>query len=206
MLSAIQTLLPFVLFTFVASITPGPTNILILNNSARYGFRAALPIVFGACFAATGIVIAVGSGFGYSLTNSPDVQKAMQWVGVFWLTYLAWQIFCSSGRAQDAQISNNAKRGFGVLEGASIQLVNPKTWMMALAVASVFAGNGSERQIQVLYLSVVFLAISIPCLMAWALLGSGSSRLILSEKSMRNFNRGMAVLLLISAWLSFWKY
>ncbi|NWB64014.1 LysE family translocator, partial [Pseudomonas sp. F1002] len=32
------TLLPFLLFAFVASITPGPTNILVLSNSARYGF------------------------------------------------------------------------------------------------------------------------------------------------------------------------
>ena len=40
----LSTLLPFALFAFVASITPGPTNILVLSNSARYGLRAALPI------------------------------------------------------------------------------------------------------------------------------------------------------------------
>lgn len=40
--------LPFVLFAFVASITPGPTNILVLSNSSRFGLLAALPIIFGA--------------------------------------------------------------------------------------------------------------------------------------------------------------
>ncbi|VFS49858.1 Uncharacterised protein [Budvicia aquatica] len=31
-------LIPFILFAFVASITPGPTNVLILSQSARHGF------------------------------------------------------------------------------------------------------------------------------------------------------------------------
>ncbi len=38
-------LLPFVLFAFVASITPGPTNILVLSNSWRFGLGAAMPII-----------------------------------------------------------------------------------------------------------------------------------------------------------------
>ena len=63
MLSTFPTLLPFLLFAFVASITPGPTNILVLSNSARYGFKAALPIIFGACVSAAVIVLLVGSGW-----------------------------------------------------------------------------------------------------------------------------------------------
>ena len=59
MLPAVHNLLPFMLFAFVASITPGPTNILVLSNSARYGLKAALPIILGACVAAAGIVLAV---------------------------------------------------------------------------------------------------------------------------------------------------
>ncbi|MCD7082416.1 LysE family translocator, partial [Pseudomonas sp. MAFF 311095] len=64
-------MLPFMLFAFVASITPGPTNILVLSNSARYGFKAALPIILGACLGAAGIVLLVGSGVGHSLAHLP---------------------------------------------------------------------------------------------------------------------------------------
>jgi len=39
--------LPFMLFAFVASITPGPTNILILASSQRFGVKATLPAVAG---------------------------------------------------------------------------------------------------------------------------------------------------------------
>jgi len=41
-----ESLLPFLLFAFVASITPGPTNILVLSHSSRRGLGATLPIIF----------------------------------------------------------------------------------------------------------------------------------------------------------------
>jgi hypothetical protein len=127
----LSTLLPFALFAFVASITPGPTNILVLSNSARYGLRAALPIILGACAGAAGIVLIVGSGFGESLIHLPKVQATLQWVGVAWLSYLAWQIFSAPAQAVERDASH---KRLGLLGAASLQLVNPKTWMMALAV------------------------------------------------------------------------
>ncbi len=45
-------LLPFALFAFVASITPGPTNILVLSHSSRFGLATTVPIILGACAAA----------------------------------------------------------------------------------------------------------------------------------------------------------
>ncbi|WP_159812338.1 LysE family translocator [Pseudomonas sp. 18058] len=199
MLSTFPTLLPFLLFAFVASITPGPTNILVLSNSARYGLVAALPIIFGACAAAALLVLVVGSGAGSALTELPGVRKAMQWIGVAWLSYLAWQIF----RAPAVEL-NTQQTGarLGLAGAASLQLINPKTWMMALAVVSVFADNGEARMAHVVILSLLFFLISLPCLGIWALLGAGSARWLRSPRALQRFNRLMAVLLLCSAWLS----
>ncbi|EZP66107.1 LysE family translocator [Pseudomonas sp. RIT357] len=197
----LSTLLPFALFAFVASITPGPTNILVLSNSARYGLRAALPIILGACAGAAGIVLIVGSGFGESLIHLPKVQATLQWVGVAWLSYLAWQIFSAPAQAVERDASH---KRLGLLGAASLQLVNPKTWMMALAVVSVFAGQGDGRQAHVLTLSLMFFVVSLPCLGVWALLGAGSTRLLGSARAMQRFNRLMAILLLVSAWMSVW--
>lgn len=199
MLSSFPTLLPFLLFAFVASITPGPTNILVLSNSARYGLTAAVPIIFGACASAATIVLLVGTGAGSSLTSMPAVQTAMQWIGVAWLSYLAWQIFSAPAVAIDPQ---NTDARLGLVGAASLQLINPKTWMMALAVVSVFASGGEQRLVHVMYLSLAFFLISLPCLGAWALLGAGSARWLRSPRAMQRFNRCMALLLLGSAWLS----
>jgi threonine/homoserine/homoserine lactone efflux protein len=199
MLSSFATFLPFALFAFVAAITPGPTNILVLSNSARFGLAAAVPIILGACASAAILVLLVGAGVGASLTRWPLLQTIMQWAGVAWLSHLAWQIFRTPAAAITAQ---NTGHRLGVLGAAGLQWINPKTWMMALAVVSVFAGTGEERLVQVLYLSLVFFLISLPCLGAWALLGAGSSRWLRSPRAMQWFNRCMALLLLGSAWLS----
>ncbi|WP_458369879.1 LysE family translocator [Pseudomonas fluorescens] len=199
MLPSFPTLLPFLLFAFVASITPGPTNILVLSNSARYGLVAAVPIIVGACASAATLVLLVGTGIGSSLTAWPAVQSVMQWAGVTWLSYLAWQIFSAPATAIAAR---NSEARLGWMGAASLQLVNPKTWMMALAVVSVFAGSGEHRAMQVVYLSLVFFLVSLPCLAVWAMLGAGSSRWLRSPRAMQRFNRCMALLLLGSAWLS----
>lgn len=201
MLSTFPTLLPFLLFAFVASITPGPTNILVLSNSARYGLAAAVPIIFGACASAATIVLLVGTGVGSSLAALPVVHIAMQWIGVAWLSYLAWRIFSAPAAAVTPQ-GTDAR--LGLVGAASLQLVNPKTWMMALAVVSVFAGGGEERLAHVMVLSLAFFLISLPCLGVWALLGAGSRRWLRSPRPMHIFNRCMGLLLLGSAWLSVW--
>ncbi|MGH8385715.1 MAG: LysE family translocator [Pseudomonas sp.] len=199
MLSSFPTLLPFALFAFVASITPGPTNLLVLSNSARFGFAAAVPIILGACASAAMLVLLVGTGAGSSLTTWPMLQVLMQWLGVAWLSYLAWQIFRAPAQAISTE---QTARRLGLLGAAGLQWINPKTWMMALAVVSVFAGAGEQRLVHVMYLSVVFFLISLPCLGAWALLGAGSGRWLQSPRSMQRFNRCMGLLLLGSAWLS----
>jgi threonine/homoserine/homoserine lactone efflux protein len=199
MLSTFPTLLPFLLFAFVASITPGPTNILVLSNSARFGLAAAVPIILGACASAAMLVLLVGTGAGSSLTQWPLLQTLMQWAGVAWLSYLAWQIY----RAPASAIATaQAEQRLGLLGAAGLQWINPKTWMMALAVVSVFAGVGEDRFAHVLYLSLAFFLISIPCLGVWALLGAGSSRWLRSPRAMQRFNRCMGLLLLGSAWVS----
>ncbi len=185
-------MLAFVLFAFVASITPGPTNILVLSNSARFGLRASLPIIFGGCAAAALIVLAVGTGLGRTLMTLPYVQPAMTATGLVWLSWLAWKIFSAPAEA----ISADDERRLGLASAASLQLVNPKTWVMALAVVSVFSARG----LAVHWLALVFFLISLPCMGCWALLGVGSARWISSPRAMQRMNRVLALLLLISAW------
>ncbi|WP_394559280.1 LysE family translocator [Aquipseudomonas alcaligenes] len=195
-----QSLLPFLLFAFVATITPGPTNILALSHAARFGLRATWPLVLGACIAAALIVMLVGLGLGEALLRYPRVQLAMSWLGALWLSWLAWQLWRSAAKPLNAEASG--QRELGPLGAALLQLVNPKVWMMAVAVVSVFAAGSEDKVARVLQLSLIFLLLAIPSMSAWALLGVGSARLLQSPQRLRTFNQALALLLLVSTWLA----
>jgi threonine/homoserine/homoserine lactone efflux protein len=193
------SLLPFLLFAFVASITPGPTNILVLSHSSRQGLFATLPIIFAACAAAALIVLVVGLGAGETLLRFPRVQQAMAWGGVLWLSWLAWQIFRSAPPSLDS--TDAPDQGISAMGAALLQLVNPKVWMMAVAVVSVFVGGG-DKTLWLLVLSLAFLLVSLPCMTFWALLGVGSARLFGTPQAFKRMNAALALLLLLSAWLT----
>lgn len=196
-----DTLLPFMLFAFVASITPGPTNILVLTNSSRHGLLPTLPIVLGACAGAASLVLLVGTGLGDVIAQHLLMQTLMSWIGIVWLTWLSWQIFKSPAQAIDPEQQSSAPR-LGLWGAATLQLVNPKTWMMALAVVSVFAGTDANRTVQVAWLSLAFFLISIPCMTAWAYLGASAAKFFRTPQTMKRFNQVLALLLLVSAWLT----
>jgi len=187
-----QSLLPFILFALVASISPGPTNLLILAHGAREGMRASLVPILAACSAAAAVVLLVGLGLGELLIRHPLAQQAMSWAGVIWLSWLALRMLRSAGEPLDT----SAGRPFGPLSAASLQVVNPKVWMMAVAVIGVFAAPS----LPVWQLALVFLLIALPCMAAWAVLGVGSARWLQAPGRLLWFNRGLAGLLLVSAW------
>ena len=88
-----MNVMPFLLFAFVASITPGPTNILVLTNSQHYGVKATIPALVSGCMAASAIVLISGAGAGEVLRQYPLIRQVMSWAGVLWLSWMSWQLF-----------------------------------------------------------------------------------------------------------------
>ncbi|MCU5788482.1 LysE family transporter, partial [Alloalcanivorax marinus] len=88
-----ESLLPFVVFALVASITPGPTNVLVLACAPRHGLAAALPMVVGAAGGAASVLLLVGTGLARPLAAHPTVRLLMAAVGLAWLTVLAVQLW-----------------------------------------------------------------------------------------------------------------
>jgi len=197
-----QPMLPFILFAFVASITPGPTNILALTNASRFGLGAAIHVILGSCVAVSGMVIVIGIGLGATLTGHPLTQSLMSWGGLVWLSYLSWQMFRSAPAELHPETETPAGVPLGGLQAAALQLVNPKAWMMVLAVVGVFTVGHAHRIHLILRLSLVFLLISMPCVGVWAGLGRWAGKLFRSPSAIRGFNQVMAVMLFASAWLS----
>ncbi|GGP28184.1 LysE family translocator [Silvimonas amylolytica] len=195
-----QSLLPFTVFALVASITPGPANILVLSSSARFGLMPALRLMLGICVAASSIVLFTGWGLGGLLMAHPGMQTAARWVALVWLTHLSWLLFRHPPEVPQA--GDTGPGQIGMLEGGGLQIVNPKVWMMALAVVSVFAGNGPDKSTRVALMALIFFAAAVLCMALWALLGRGVAMLLHAPQHWRWLNQALAVLLLLSAWSS----
>jgi threonine/homoserine/homoserine lactone efflux protein len=92
----------------------------------------------------------------------------------------------------------------GAWTTAALQLVNPKSWLMALTVSTVFAASAAAAvaspALGLALLALLFLLISLPCMALWAGMGSAAQRLLPSARGKVRFNRAMAVLLLAAAW------
>ncbi|MGF3811529.1 lysine transporter LysE [Enterobacter mori] len=191
-----MSLIPFLLFAFVASITPGPTNILVLTNSQHFGVKNTVPAILGGCIAASAIVLVSGAGAGEVLRQYPLIRQIMSWMGVLWLSWMSWQLFSDPA----ASLSAEGPVRFTAQAAALLQIVNPKTWMMALAVVSLFAPAGDHALRDIALMALWFLQISIACLMCWAWLGKAVNQIFRTTVAMVRFQRLMALCLLVSAW------
>ncbi|WP_192454386.1 LysE family translocator [Acinetobacter oleivorans] len=198
-----ENLTAFSLFAIVASITPGPTNFIILSLSSRHKISKTSPIILGSCIGAALLVLIVGIGLGSTLLAYPIIQKIMTLIGLIWLTLLAWKLY---NYKPIIPFKQDNRKDLGFLAGFFMQAVNPKTWMMAFAVISVYTKQGQDIWVNVSILSFIFLIIAIPCLYIWALAGRLSNQLFSKPKHMNIFNKMMAFILFVSVWGSTLSY
>src|SRR6516225_4646631 len=90
---------PFVTYTFVMSITPGPNNVMLTASGANFGFRRAIPHILGICAGFSVVLLAVCAGLDVIFTRWPALQTGLRWAGAVYLVYLSWRIL-GAGEAQ----------------------------------------------------------------------------------------------------------
>ena len=182
-------------FAFAMAGTPGPNNTMVTASGAIYGFRRTLPAALGMGVGVS-VIIFVVAAVGVSFVSQPRVHLALKWLGVAYLLWLAWRIATAKPKAIDGETGR--QRPFSFLEGALLQLVNPKLWVMvAGAVVAYGGGAGADLSVPMAFAGI-FGGATLISTVAWTLLGVGASRFIREERSLKRFNWAMALLLVLS--------
>ncbi len=176
-------------FAFVASITPGPNNLMLMASGANFGWVRTLPHMLGISVGFVVMVALVGVGLAQVFTAYPLVFKVLQVVSLGYLLFLAWKIATAAGPAN----SKASGKPFTFIQAALFQWVNPKAWAMALTAMSVY--TPSSEVFAVLMTALVFGAVNLPCITLWALLGTQVQRVLTNPDRLRVFNSVMALLL-----------
>jgi len=186
-------LLPLVTYCLVMSATPGPNNFMLAVTGANFGSRGALPVILG--IQAGGFVLTMLScvGLGSVFVAYPLAQQVLRVTGALYLIYLAWKL---SGASADGP---QAPKAVSFFQATFFQALNPKSWLKAITVASVFMPAGQDTFANALQASVIGALVGAPCNAVWALFGISIRRLLKEPRMQRAFNLAMGGILFVLA-------
>ncbi|MBP7338243.1 LysE family translocator [Niveispirillum sp.] len=184
-------LLAMASFALVASITPGPVNSLALASGVQHGFRRSLGFVTGATVGFTALLLLAGIGMAEAVARLPLLDMIMRVAGTGFLFYLAYRLWRADGGLQQDRIGAPP----GLWAGASLQWLNPKAWIAA--VAGMGAYGLRDGVASVLVFAALYFVICYGSVALWAYAGARLSRAL--ARRMRGFNRAMAMLLALGA-------
>ena len=190
-----HTIFAFLLFALVASITPGPNNLMLLASGVNFGFRASVPHMFGISFGFVLLVIAIGFGLAEIFSTLPWSYDLLKIVGAIYMLYLAWRI-ATAGPLQDSADVIAAKP-MTFWNAALFQWVNPKAWVMTVGAFSAYVPPASGW-VGIIDAACLFVLVGLPSLTTWTLFGSGLRRVLKLRRNVLIFNYGMAALLIAS--------
>lgn len=197
-------LLSLLLFTFVATITPGPNNIMLTASGANFGFRRTLPHLMGIAFGFSFMAVVVALGLGVVFDRWPMLYTLLKLVGSAYLLFLAWKIY-RAGRVQlnsDAAVNEDA-RPLSFMQAAAFQWVNPKAWTMVLTALAAFSLPPPLHVWSSAAVVLAYFAVSFPACSFWALLGQEVVKLLRSDRARQWFNGTLAGLTVASVALIF---
>lgn len=185
----------FLVFAFVAAVTPGPSNVLLTATGANVGVLRGVPALLGVCLGMASMMFLVAFGLGSVIVAQPSILLIMKWAGAAFLLWLSWQIATARG-------SPGEGRPVGFVAAAGFQWVNPKAWLACASAAGTYLrADASGALAQSLGFAALFAAATLPSGFVWLAFGTGLRRWLSSPQRLRAFNLAMGALLAASVLL-----
>ena len=161
--------LQIILFLFI---TPGTPRILIISYSINYGVKKCIWTAFGDITAniiqATLVIFVIGS----FISDHPLFLNTFKWIGVIYLTYLAFDIYKSRPKnIKSSQISEKSFFSF-FKDGFIVAGTSPKAWMFFPFIFPQFIDFNNNYVIQFLILITTYVVLDFLSLVAYAILAN----------------------------------
>ena len=186
-------LLPLMSYCLVMSATPGPNNVMLATTGANFGGRGALPAILGIQAGMFVQTVLICAGLGSVFIAYPLAQQVLRVAGSLYLVFLAWKL--SGASVGGAQVP----KAVSFAQAATLQALNPKSWVKVITVASVFMPAEHSPVVGALLVAVIGTLVGLPCNAMWALFGVSIRRLLTDPRKQRVFNVTMGATLLVLA-------
>ena len=198
-----QEFTALLILTLAMSFSPGPNTTLATALAANHGIRRTLPFICAVPVGWAALLAVCTLGIGALVLAVPLLGWAVKLFGLAYLLWLAWKIARSHQlRAAVAPLQVT------FWQGAALQFVNIKAWMLALAIVSGWIAGRANPGLRFAVVLGVMLVFAFASNLSYALAGSllrdwlagpaGSGRRLMW------FNRAMAAVLVATAlWMLF---
>ncbi len=177
---------------FVAAITPGPNNILVLEASLRRDIKGAVSIISGIVFGSVVVFFLILIGLVKVMQAVPIATNIIAGLGSLYLIYIGVKLFKRTGIKQGGPkaklLPGNA---LGIV---TFQFINPKTWVLLSTVIST-----SYYSLEWSIIVITLIAVTTVCLLIWAIAGLVLSSIFSNQMIYKSFERGMALSLILLA-------
>ena len=161
--------LQIIIFMFI---TPGTPRIVIISYSMKYGVQkcvwTALGDVTANIIQATLVIFVIGS----FLSDNPTILNSLKWLGIAYLTYLAYDIYKSSPKDINTKdISNKSFFSF-YKDGFLVAGTSPKAWMFFPFIFPQFIDFNSNYVVQFIILISTYVLLDFLSLVGYAVLAN----------------------------------
>lgn len=186
-------------FCTVMSFSPGPNTMLSTALAANHGLRHTLRFCLAVPFGFTVLTLACGLGLGVLISSVPSLRLAVQTIGIAYLLWLAFKL------ANTRQLAQSHAPGLdpSFLQGAALQFVNIKAWMLALTLTAGWITPGPNPGQRLLIVCLIMAMFAFVSNFSYALMGSLLRPWLAVGHRLIWFNRSLALLLAGTAlWMS----
>lgn len=189
---ALDVFLTLLGLALAAAWTPGPNSAMLASSGATWGIRATLPHILGIGVGFPFMIFCIAMGLSEVFKASPLLQDILRWGSGLVMIWFAWKIANASAPGS----GGGFRRPFTFAQSAGFQWINPKAWIMSIAITAQFV-IGDERLKVAIIVSLVFVFAGFSSAFGWATFGRSLQRWLNTPTRLAWFNRSMAALILL---------
>ncbi|CDT48668.1 LysE family translocator [Vibrio coralliirubri] len=193
----IWKLLLFIPACFALNMTPGPNNLLSMNNARCYGFQAAFVAGLGRILAFSGMIALAASGLAVVLYTSETLFFLIKLFGAMYLLWIAFNLWRSQA-SPVADIERN-KNWFGLVKQEfALAAGNPKAILIFTAFLPQFVDVSANVNTQNFVLGSTFLVLEMLAISIYAAFGLYLRNWFSKPQMAKRFNKACSVFLALS--------
>ena len=180
--------------------TPGPANMILLNAGSQFGFKKAIPFVFGIILSKQLIIWPIGFGILTFFELFPNFVYFIKFLSCTYIIWLAWKL--SNFKIND---NKELEKPPSFFHGLPVHPTNPKAWAMVSVGFSNYTNPNESLISSTIVVAIIFIFVQLFFHNLWCFFGEQLKKKFQNTYYEIWLMRFLSLLMLSSLILLFYK-